>query len=122
MLTRAPKLTRACRCFIKMPTLGAYSRIAPLALVALLLVPPAALDGQMRGRRGGSSSAPAHPEAFKGVVVTFHGTLKKLTKKEIMIESSEDNHELVTFRRSKGTKFFEKDAEIKSGAIDLETV
>jgi len=76
----------------------------------------------MRGRRGGTSAAPAHPEAFKGVVVTFHGQLKKLAKKEIIIESSEDNHELLTFRRNKATKFLENDAEIKPALIDLEAV
>ena len=84
---------------------------------------PAALDAQMRGRRGGgASAAPAHPEAFKGVVVTFRGQLKKLTKKEIIIESDEGNHELVTFRRNKATKFLENAAEIKPTLIDLETV
>jgi len=89
--------------------------------MALLLLVPFALPAQ-RGRRGGSSAAPAHPEAFKGVVVTFHGKLKKLTKKEIMIESSDDNHEVLTFRRNKATKFLENDAEVKPANIDLETV
>jgi hypothetical protein len=87
--------------------------------VALSLV--AGLDGQMRGRRGGSSGTP-HPEAFKGVLVTFHGTLKKLTKKEIMIESDDDHHELLTFRRNNSTKFIKDDAEIKPTDIDFETL
>jgi hypothetical protein len=75
----------------------------------------------MRGRRGTSSSAAVHPEAFKGVVVTFRGALKKLTKKEIIVELV-DSHELMTFRRNKATKFLDNDAEIKPGAIDFESV
>lgn len=99
-----------------------YPRSVPVALLALLLLIPSALDGQTRGRRGTSSNGTPHPEAFKGVVVTFQGKLKKLTKKEIIIESTEENHELLTFRRNKATKFLDKDAEIKPGAIDFETV
>jgi hypothetical protein len=87
--------------------------------MTLLLLIPVALPGQMRGRRGVS---PAHPEAFKGIVVTFHGTLRKLSKKEIIIESAGENRELVTFRRNRTTKFLENDAEIKPTNIDLETV
>jgi hypothetical protein len=85
----------------------------------VLQLAPVALDAQ-KGRRGRSSNAATHPEAFKGIIVTFHGTLKKITKKEILLES-EDNHELLTFRRNKATKFLNNDAEIKPGAIDLES-
>jgi hypothetical protein len=84
------------------------------------MLAPVALDAQ-KGRRGRSSSAATHPEAFKGIVVTFRGTLKKITEKEILVESGEDNHELLTFRRNKATKFLDNDAEIKPGAIDLES-
>ena len=89
-------------------------------MLALVLLAPSSLDAQ-RGRRGRSSTATTHPEAFKGIIVTFHGTLKKITKKEILVESGEDNHELLTFRRNKATKFLDKDTEIKPGAIDLES-
>jgi hypothetical protein len=78
------------------------------------------VNGQMRGRRGTSNGTP-HPEAFKGVVVTFQGALKKLNKKEIIIELV-DSHELLTLRRNKATKFLDKDAEIKPGAIDFESL
>jgi hypothetical protein len=80
---------------------------------------PLALDGQMRGRRGNPSAGAVHPEPYKGVV-TFHGKLKKLTKKEILIESA-DNHELLTFRRNKATKFLDNGAEVKAADIDLES-
>jgi hypothetical protein len=86
--------------------------------MTVLLLIPVALSGQMRGRRGSSQ---AHPEAFKGIIVTFHGALRKLNKKEIIIESTGENRELVTFRRNKATKFLENDAEIKPTDIDLET-
>jgi len=86
-----------------------------------MLTATTALHGQMRGRRGTSSNGTPHPEAFKGVVVTFQGALKKLTKKEIIIELV-DSHELLTLRRNKATKFRDKDAEIKPGAIDFESL
>lgn len=89
--------------------------------MALVLAAPIALPGQMRGRRGNSSGATPHPEAFKGVVVTFHGALKRLTKKEIIIDLVE-SHELMTFRRNKSTKFLDNDVEIKPGAIDFESL
>ena len=73
-----------------------YSGIAACALMALVLAFPIALPGQMRGRRGNSSGATPHPEAFKGVVATFSGTLKKLTKKEIVIDLV-DSHEFDDF-------------------------
>jgi hypothetical protein len=89
--------------------------------MALVLAFPIALPGQLRGRRGNSSGATPHPEAFKGVVATFSGTLKKLTKKEIVIDLV-DSHELMTFRRNKSTKFLNNDVEIKPGAIDFESL
>jgi hypothetical protein len=104
-----------------MRTRRKYSGIAACALVALVLATPIALPGQMRGRRGNSSGAAPHPEAFKGVVATFRGTLKKLTKKEIVIDLV-DSHELMTFRRNKSTKFLDNDVEIKPAAIDFESL
>ena len=106
-----------------MPMQRPYSRSTAGALAVLLLMVPATVEGQMRGGRRGTSSRPAtHPEAFKGVIVTFHGPLKKLTKKEIIIESADENHDVLTFRRNKATKFLENDTEIKPANIDLETV
>jgi hypothetical protein len=104
-----------------MRTQARYSGTAACALVTLILAAPRILPGQMRGRRGTSSGATPHPEAFKGVVVTFQGKLKKLTKKEIIIDLV-DSHELMTFRRNKTTKFLDNDAEIKPGAIDFESL
>jgi hypothetical protein len=91
------------------------SQYAPL--VILLLV-PVMLFGQRRGGRGSVPPAPSTQPAFKDLVVTFEGVLKNVTKKEITLDIDE-KHELVTFRRTKETKFTESGAEVK--AIDLET-
>jgi hypothetical protein len=94
----------------------------PLPLVAILLTVmlPALLEGQYRGRRmGGPSATVTNAPALKGLIVTFHGVLKKMSKKEILIQS--DDNKLVTIRRQKTTKFLDKDQEIKATDIDLET-
>ncbi|MGA2597512.1 MAG: hypothetical protein ABSH09_11050 [Bryobacteraceae bacterium] len=70
-----------------------------------------------RGRRG--TTATSGPQPIKGVVVTLHGAVKKLTKNEILIQS--DGDELVTLRCSKKTKYSDADGEIKRTAIDLES-
>lgn len=89
------------------------------AVIVVVLLTPGALDGQMRTRRGTLPTTP-HVDPYK-VVATFHGKLKKLTKKEIVIEAS-DSQELVTFRRYKDTKFLDNETPIKPTAIDMESV
>ncbi len=74
-------------------------------------------NAQYHSRRG--TAATSGPQPIKGVVVTLHGSVKKLTKNEILIQSDED--ELVTLRCSKKTKFSDADGEIKRTAIDLES-
>jgi len=65
------------------------------------------------------SSSTGNAPALKGLVVTFHGALKKLTKKEILIQS--DDNQLLTFRCSKKTKFLGAEGEVKPTDIDLES-
>jgi hypothetical protein len=89
-------------------------------IAGLIFLIPALLLGQYRSRRGPATATPTHPEAYKGAVVTFHGTLKKLSKKEILVLSDE-NAQLLTFRRNKATKFFNNGKEVKPTSIDLET-
>lgn len=80
--------------------------------LALLCSVIASMDGQVaRARRA--------PIPYKGVVVTFHGALKKVTKKEILIQSDED--QLLTMRCSNKTKFYDHGEEIKATGIDLES-
>jgi hypothetical protein len=90
------------------------------ALVILLMV-AMVLFGQHRGGRSGSVPPPpsATPD-FKDVVATFAGVLKNVTKKEITIDLDE-GHEIMTFRRSKVTKFTSDGAEVKASGIDLES-
>ena len=87
---------------------------------AIFLLVPAMMFGQHRGR---SSSVPPPPSAspeFKDVVATFGGVLKNLSKKEITLDL-DDSHELMTFRRTKETKFSDNGTEVKATLIDLET-
>lgn len=59
------------------------------------------------------------PQAYKGLVVTFHGVLKKLSKKELILES--DDNQLMTMRCSRKTKFHDGEEEVKSSDIDLDS-
>ena len=91
-----------------------------VGIVALSLLLGSVAHGQYRERRG-PATASAHARGIQGLVVTIRGALKKLTKKEILIES--DENQLMTIRCSGKTKFFDKDNRaIKRSDIDLETV
>lgn len=86
----------------------------------LLVVCPAVVRAQ-RGRRANSSgAATANPQPIKGLVITFHGKLKELTKKTILIEA--DDAQIVTIRCSRKTKFLDNNREVKAFDIDLETL
>lgn len=87
-----------------------------VAVVSLCLSLPL-LQGQRRSVAPSSVYKP--PAAYKGVVVTFHGVLKKLTKKEILLQS--DDNQLLTLRCDRKTKFHDPDGEIKRSDIDLES-
>ena len=58
--------------------------------------------------------------AYKGVLVTFHGKLKVLDKKKIVIET-EDNQNL-SLRVSSKTKFVDNGKTVKPSSIDLDTL
>ena len=88
-----------------------------LAGVLLLCFSVATAHGQYaHGRRTVPHTA---PQAYKGLVVTFHGVLKKLSKKELILQS--DDNQLMTMRCSRKTKFHSGEEEIKSSDIDLES-
>jgi len=94
---------------------------AGVAAIVVLLAAGSVAEAQ-RGRRGAAGGTPtARASGIQGVTVTFQGALKKLTKKEVLIES--DENQLMTVRCSGKTKYFDKDnKEIKSSDIDLDTV
>ena len=71
-----------------------------------------------RPRRGVAPGTP-NPSAYN-VAGSFHGKLKDLSKKEIMIET--DDGQIVSFHRSGKTKFLKGTQSIKPSDIDLETL
>jgi hypothetical protein len=88
-----------------------------VALLAAVL--PAVLLAQYypRTRRGGAPGTP-NPSAYN-VAGSFHGKLKELTGKEIMIET--DDSQIVSIHRSRKTKFLKGAQSIKPSDIDIET-
>jgi hypothetical protein len=59
------------------------------------------------------------PGAYKDVAGSFHGKLKDLSNKEIMIETADS--QILTIHRSRKTKFFKGTQSIKPSEIDIET-
>jgi hypothetical protein len=57
--------------------------------------------------------------SYSDAVGTFHGRLKELSKKRIVIET--DGNHLVSIRRTGRTTFRKNDEHIKPSDIDLET-
>jgi len=94
-----------------------FKRMKILCVVLLLT---AALAAQ--GRRGrGVSAGPATPlSAYPGLTATFHGTVKSLTKKEIVLQTGEE--QMVSIRLNGKTKFFKEDKEVKVSKLETETV
>lgn len=90
------------------------------ARLVLVLLTAATMQGQHRGARGAVPPPPNNSPVFKDVLVTFQGVLKSLNKKEIIVELDE-NRQLLTFRRTKETKFTEGSLEVKAAALDLES-
>ncbi len=84
------------------------------ALPALLLA-----QYYPRTRRGVAPGTP-NPPAYKDVAGSFHGKLKELSGKEIMIAMDDD--QILTIHRSRKTKFLKGDKTIKPSDIDLETM
>ena len=93
---------------------GVVQKVLPVLLCMLM---PLA-DAQYRGRRPAAGTSTPLP--LKGLTVTFHGVVKKITKKELMIESDENN-QLLTLRCSGKTKFHNDDGVLKWSDIDLES-
>jgi hypothetical protein len=86
-----------------------------VAIVALLCA--ISLPAQ-RGRRGAATSTVSAPP-LKGVTISFHGTVKEVTKKEILLQA--DDQQLMTFRRTSKTKFVDGDQNIKGNEVDLDS-
>jgi hypothetical protein len=90
-------------------------------LLALLL--PGLLTAQGGySRRRGPVSATATSGPYNGPAVTFNGTLKAITKKELLVELDSTDpaaeKQSLTFRFSRKTKFLKGDREIKPSDIE----
>ncbi|HTR39240.1 MAG TPA: hypothetical protein VMH80_25365 [Bryobacteraceae bacterium] len=98
-------------------------RIAAAVWVFLVMSSPALLEAQAgysRARRGSTRGSGASvPQAYKDVAGSFHGKLKELSDKEIMIVN--DDNQMISVRRSHKTKFLKDGQAIKPSEIDLET-
>ena len=93
-------------------------RLSIILALLLISITVAPLPGQYGRRRSSVATATAGP--YNGPAVTFHGTLKTLTKKEIVIELDAEQESL-TLRRSGKTKFFKNDQEIKAADVPVGT-
>ena len=89
-----------------------------MLLIILSLSLSQAQTGYPRVRRGIAPNAP-NPQAYN-VAGSFHGKLKELSNKEIMIET--DDNQIVSIHRSRKTKFMKGTQAIKASDIDLETI
>lgn len=91
-------------------------------LLALLL--PARLPAQYSRRRG-PAAATANSGPYSGPAVTFNGTVKALTKKELTVDLDPTDpgaeRQSLTFRLSKKTKFLKDDQPVKPSDIEVGT-
>jgi len=98
-------------------------RYRTTSVIVTLLVMSLALAGQTpypRARRGLAPTTPVTATAPKGVLMVFHGKLKVIDKKKIVIETDE-NQQLLTIRLTGKTKFLNAGKEVKPATIDLQT-
>jgi hypothetical protein len=91
--------------------------------VILALLLPARMPAQYARRLPSAATATAGP--YNGPAVSFNGTVKTLTKKELIVDldpadSSADRQSL-TFRVSRKTKFLKGDQPIQPSDIEVGT-
>jgi len=101
-----------------MPKIFKIALLMGITLPAILSAQGVYPYGYGRTRRVGPGT-PNLP-AYKDVAGSFHGKLKELTSKEIMIET--DDEQTVSIRRSRKTKFMKGTQSIKASDIDIETL
>ena len=96
------------------------NRQRPLAVILALFVLAAAIPLQAQYRRRpsgrGSGDAPA-PDVLASAVAGFKGKLRAIDKKTIVIDSTDD--QVVSFHRSKKTRFLADEKEVKPQDIPL---
>ncbi len=91
-----------------------------LALAILLpAISPAQYPYPYPAVRRSGGKANVAPPSGNQPNPTFEGTLKMMTKKEIMLQLQSD--QVVTIRRDHKTKFIEKDKDVKPDNIEVGT-
>jgi hypothetical protein len=99
-----------------MPHWKRMRQAVAIFVMTCLAIP--ASSGQIRSRRATRDSTIAAP-AYKGLIVSVRGVIKKVSKKELLLESGEK--QLMTIRCSKKTRFWRGSEEIKPTDVDLES-
>jgi hypothetical protein len=99
-------------------------RYIAILTVILVLLLPGRMGAQYYPRRG-PVSATASSGPYSGPAVTFNGTVKALTKKELIVDldpaDSGAERQSLTFRLSRKTKFLKGDQPVKPSDIELGT-
>ena len=83
--------------------------------LAVLLLMPCLLVAQYRTPRRATGANTNSTGAYNLPAVTFHGTLKVISGKEVVIISDEQQE--IAIHRTRKTKFLKTDKEIKPGDI-----
>lgn len=92
-------------------------RLATLFLTfAALIALACPLSAQHR--RAAGSGATVSPAPLKDVIISFHGTLAELSKKDLQLVS--DDNKLMIMRRSSKTKFLNGDQELKAKDVGVD--
>ncbi len=89
------------------------------ALALLFSTLSSAQTGYGRVRRGTPSGSPSPNGTYKDLAGTFHGKLKDITGKEIVIEN--EQNQIVSIRRTRKTKFLQDGKDVKASGIALGT-
>jgi hypothetical protein len=96
--------------------------IAILSLILAVLL-PVRMPAQYARRLPTSATATAGP--YKGPAVSFNGTVKAITKKDLTLDLDPGDpgadRQSITFRVSKKTKFLKGDRPIKPSDIEVGT-
>jgi len=96
-------------------------QIAIVTLLLAILLP--ARSPAQYSRRRGPVSATANSGPYNGPAVTFNGTLKALTKKELIVDLDPTDpgaeRQSLTFRFSKKTKFLKDEQPIKPSDLEV---
>ena|SRR5215831_8617789 len=95
---------------MRTPMLVAFAALAVPALLAAQYGYPYPGVSRTRGGRPTANTGP-----YGGPAVTFHGKLKQITSKELVIVSDDDQE--IVLRRTHKTKFLKGEKEIKPAAI-----